>query len=86
MERVSLFIDFYNFIISSNNYLNQKCFLDFTKIQEYFIDSKTQIYSKTYLYGGADFDSMLRTLNKKPRIDYIPGENGSDKKKKNVQI
>ena len=37
MERVSLFIDFYNFISSSNTYLNQKCFIDYTKIQEYFI-------------------------------------------------
>ena len=47
MERVSLFIDFYNFISSSNDYLNQKCFIDYTKIQKYFVDKATQVYGKT---------------------------------------
>ena len=59
MERVSLFIDFYNFINSSNNYLNQKCFIDYTKIPEYFINKETQVYIKTYIYGGLNFGKML---------------------------
>lgn len=62
MERVSLFIDFYNFISSSNNYLKQKCFIDYTKFQEYFIDKSTQIYGKTYIYGGLNFGKMLDYL------------------------
>lgn len=86
MERVSLFIDFYNFISSSNKYLNQKCFVDYTKIQEYFIDKTTQIYSKTYIYGGLNFGKMLDFLEHQPRIDVIRGEVGQDNKEKCTDI
>ena len=86
MERVSLFIDFYNFISSSNDYLNQKCFIDYTKIQDYFIDKSTQIYSKTYIYGGLNFGRMLNFLEHQPRIDVIRGEVGKDNKEKCTDI
>ena len=86
MERVSLFIDFYNFISSSNDYLNQKCFIDYTKIQEYFIDKATQIYGKTYIYGGLNFGKMLDFLEHQPRIDVIRGEVGKDNKEKCTDI
>lgn len=86
MERVSLFIDFYNFISSSNAYLNQKCFIDYTKIQEYFIKKTTQIYGKTYIYGGLNFGKMLDFLEHQPRIDVIRGEVGKDNKEKCTDI
>ena len=86
MERVSLFIDFYNFISSSNDYLNQKCFIDYTKIQEYFIDKATQIYGKTYIYCGLNFGKMLDFLEHQPRIDVIRGEVGKDNKEKYTKI
>lgn len=86
MERVSLFIDFYNFISSSNNYLKQKCFIDYTKMQDYFIDKSTQIYGKTYIYGGLNFGKMLDYLEHQPRIDVIRGEIGTDNKEKCTDI
>ena len=86
MERVSLFIDFYNFISSSNDYLNQKCFIDYTNIQEYFIDKTTQLYGKTYIYGGLNFGKMLDFLEHQPRIDVIRGEVGKDNKEKCTDI
>lgn len=86
MERVSLFIDFYNFIGSSNDYLNQKCYIDYTKIQNYFIDKNTQIYGKTYIYGGLNFGKMLNYLEHQPRIDVIRGEVGTDNKEKCTDI
>ena len=86
MERVSLFVDFYNFISSSNDYLNQKCFIDYTKIQEYFIDKTTQVYGKTYIYGGLNFGKMLDFLEHQPRIDVIRGEVGKDNKEKCTDI
>lgn len=86
MERVSLFIDFYNFISSSNDYLKQKCFIDYTKIQEYFVDTTTQVYGKTYIYGGLNFGKMLDFLEHQPRIDVIRGEVGKDNKEKCTDI
>lgn len=86
MERVSLFIDFYNFISSSNDYLNQKCFIDYTKIQDYFIEKTTQIYGKTYIYGSLNFGKMLDFLEHQPRIDVIRGEVGKDNKEKCTDI
>ena len=83
---MSLFIDFYNFISSSNDYLNQKCFIDYTKIQEYFIDKTTQVYGKTYIYGGLNFGKMLDFLEHQPRIDVIRGEVGKDNKEKCTDI
>lgn len=86
MERVSLFIDFYNFVSSSHTYLNQNSFIDYTKIQNYFIDKSTQIYGKTYIYGGTNFGKLLDYLEKQPRIDVIRGEIGSDNKEKCTDI
>lgn len=86
MERVSLFLDFYNFISSSNDYLNQKCYIDYTKIHSYFIDAKSQIYGKTYIYGGLNFGKMLDYLDHQPRIDVIRGEVGQDNKEKCTDI
>lgn len=83
---MSLFIDFYNFISSSNNYLNQKCFIDYTKIPEYFINKETQVYIKTYIYGGLNFGKMLDFLEHQPRIDVIRGEVGKDNKEKCTDI
>lgn len=86
MERVSLFIDFYNFISCSNKYLNQKCFIDYTRIQDYFIDKQSQIYGKTYIYGGLNFGKLLNYLERQPRIDVIRGEVGKDNKEKCTDI
>lgn len=86
MERVSLFIDFYNFVSSSNEYLNQECYLDYTKIQEYFIDKGSQVYGKTYIYGGLNFGNFLNYLERQPRIDVIRGEVGKNNKEKCTDI
>lgn len=86
MERVSLFIDFYNFISSSHEYLKQNCYIDFINMKEYFIDKDTQVYSKTYIYGGLNFNDMLKYLEKQPRIDVIRGEVGTDNKEKCTDI
>lgn len=86
MERVSLFIDFYNFVSSSNEYLNQECYLDYTKIQEHFIDKGSQVYGKTYIYGGLNFGNFLNYLERKPRIDVIRGEVGKNNKEKCTDI
>lgn len=86
MERVSLFIDFYNFLSCSNEFLNQKCFIDYTKIYEYFIDKTTQVYGKTYIYGGLNFGKLLDYLERQPRIDVIRGEVGKDNKEKCTDI
>jgi len=86
MERVSLFVDFYNFVSSSNLYLNQKCFVDYTKFQNYFINPQSQIHVKTYLYGGLNFGKMLDYLEKQPRIDVIRGEVGINGKEKCTDI
>lgn len=61
-RRVSLFIDFYNFVSCSNEFLNQKCFIDYTKIYEYFVDKTTQVYGKTYIYGGLNLGKLLDYL------------------------
>lgn len=86
MERVSLFIDFYNFVSCSNEYLGQKCFIDYTKIQDYFIDKSSQVYGKTYIYGGLNFGKLLDYLDHRPRIDVIRGEVGCDNKEKCTDI
>lgn len=86
MERVSLFLDFYNFMSCSNEFLNQKCFLDYTKIHEYFVDKATQVYGKTYIYGGLNFGKLLEYLEHQPRIDVIRGEVGKDNKEKCTDI
>lgn len=86
MERVALFVDFYNFVSSSNEYLNQKCFIDYTKFHEHFINEKTQIFVKSYFYGGLNFGKMLDFLEKQPRIDIIRGEVGTDGKEKCTDI
>ena len=86
MERVSLFIDFYNFMSSSNEYLNQECYLDYTKIQEHFVDKATQVYGKTYIYGGLNFKGFLNYLERQPRIDVIRGEVGKNNKEKCTDI
>ncbi len=52
MERVALFIDFYNFVNASNEYLCQKSFIDYTRFHEYFIRDESQVFTKTYIYGG----------------------------------
>jgi len=78
VEKVSLFVDFYNFVNSSNDYLNQKCYIDYTKFHEYFIDEKTQVFTKTYFYGGLNFGKLLDFLEKQPRIDVIRGEVGQN--------
>ena len=86
MERVSLFIDFYNFMSSSNEYLNQDCYLDYTKIQEHFINPTNQVYGKTYIYGGLNFKNFLNYLERQPRIDVIRGEVGKNNKEKCTDI
>lgn len=86
MERVSLFIDLYNFLNTSRDYLNQQCFIDFIKMQEYFINETTQILSKTYIYGGSKDSEMLKHIERQPRIDVIRGEVGSDHKEKCTDI
>lgn len=86
MERVSLFIDFYNFMSSSNEYLNQDCYLDYTKIQEYFVNETNQVYGKTYIYGGLNFKGFLNYLERQPRIDVIRGEVGKNNKEKCTDI
>lgn len=86
MERVSLFIDFYNFISSSNEYLNQNCYIDYTKIQEFFVDKTSQVYGKTYIYGGTNFKDLLNFLERQPRIDVIRGEIGAENKEKCTDI
>ena len=86
MERVSLFIDFYNFVSSSNEYLNQKCFIDYTKFYEYFINPSNQIFVKSYFYGGTNYGKMLDYLEKQDRIDVIRGEIGQDGKEKCTDI
>ena len=73
MERVSLFVDMYNFVSNSAEYLNQKSFIDFSKFHQYFISDK-QIFGKTYLYGGTSFGKMLDKLEKETNIDNINGE------------
>jgi uncharacterized LabA/DUF88 family protein len=85
MERVSLFVDMYNFVSNSAEYLNQKSFIDFSKFHQYFISDK-QIFGKTYLYGGTSFGKMLDKLEKEPRIDVIRGEVGKDGKEKGTDI
>lgn len=86
MERVSLFIDLYNFLNTSRDYLNQQCFIDFIKMQEYFINETTQILSKTYIYGGSKDSEMLKHIERQPRMDVIRGEVGSDHKEKCTDI
>lgn len=86
MERVSLFIDFYNFMSSSNEYLNQDCYLNHTKIQEHFINVTNQVYGKTYIYGGLNFKNFLNYLERQPRIDVIRGEVGKNNKEKCTDI
>ena len=86
MERVSLFVDFYNFVYSSNEYLNQKCFIDYTKFHEHFVNASHQTFSKSYFYGGLNFGSLLNHLEKQERIDVIRGEMGHDGKEKCTDI
>lgn len=86
MERVSLFVDFYNFVSCSNTYLNQKCFIDYLKFQEYFINPQTQTLVKTYFYGGLNFGKLLDFLERQPRIDVIRGEVGAEGKEKCTDI
>lgn len=86
MERVSLFIDLYNFLNTSRDYLNQQCFVDFVKMQEYFVNETNQVLSKTYIYGGSKDSDMLKYIEKQPRIDVIRGEFNSNHKEKCTDI
>lgn len=85
MERVALFVDFYNFVSSSNEYLQQKCFIDYTQFHKYFI-GENQIFVKSYFYGGLNFGAMLDYLEKQSRIDVIRGEVGTNGKEKCTDI
>ena len=86
MERVALFIDFYNFVNSSNEYLNQKSYIDYTQFHEHFIDASTQTFVKSYFYGGLNYGKMLDFLGRQERIDVIRGEVGQDGKEKCTDI
>ena len=55
-------------------------------LSNYFIDKNTQIYGKTYIYGGLNFGKMLNYLEHQPRIDVIRGEVGTDNKEKCTNI
>ena len=76
MERVSLFVDMYNFLDTSELYLKQKAYIDFTKFHEFFIDRTTQIFHKTHFFGGSALEKMLGFLECQPRIDVTIEEEG----------
>jgi uncharacterized LabA/DUF88 family protein len=86
LERVSIFVDMYNFLSSSSEYLKQKSYIDFSKFQEHFITPNTQIFSKTYIYGGKSLGKMLDKLASYPRIDIIRGEVGIDDTEKGTDV
>ena len=86
MERVALFVDFYNFVISSNEYLRQDCLIDYTCFHKYFVDPQTQVFTKTFIYGGLGFGKVLDYLARQKRIDVIRGEEGVDGKEKCTDI
>ena len=86
MERVSLVVDVYNFLLSSKQYLGQQCYVDCSKMHKYFIDPSTQVWHKTYLYGGASLGKLMNYFKSQPRVDVILGETNVAGKEKCTDI
>ncbi len=85
MERVAIFVDMYNFLDSSQTYLLQRSYIDFTRFHEYFI-RHNQIFNKSYLFGGNAMKKMLEFLEFQPRIDITIEEDGVDGREKCTDI